>query len=71
MVILNPWGMNMKDLILFCFGNDLSIKSILAPCAVQCWVVLDSVGHCWSKAFSAQPMGQKVVFLPCLTWFEF
>ena len=33
--------------------------------AGQCRAVLDSVGHCSSKAFSAQPIGQKVVFLPC------
>ena len=40
MVLLNPGGMNIKDLRLFSFGKDLSIRFILAPCALTCLRVL-------------------------------
>ena len=32
MVIWNPWVLYIKDLIVFCFGNDFVFKSIAAPC---------------------------------------
>ena len=35
MVILNPWVITFKVLIVFCFGHDFVFKSISAPCAMQ------------------------------------
>ena len=56
MVIWNPIGMNIKDLILFCFGNDLLIKSI--------WVTLVTVYADVSQArFEKKVGGLSMIFV--------